>query len=336
VRNDPSRSVDRFVDAVYRRWLIVHLFEQLGRGLLVGSLLALGLLPVAIWQAIPTVPILIFSAVFSLFLGLILALYRKPNRLAAAVEADRQLHLDDLLTSAIFPSDHADTDFRTMVQSIADARCSRHSPSEVLLRRFGIRSWSGIALAMCIAATLAVIPLQPSRTQAVDANVSVLSESPSGLTPSSRADRVMVSVVNDPMSDGASSGSMTTEKPRTRAAGDGQPTESSGTKAAGNTAGTGGGNAQSNSAPTHDLPSGQSPGRSTSPAGIAAGGGATSNQQGAQGDSSNGVAGASTKSPHAVPGWTGGATPNSQNSGESTNDRIPPEDRDLVRDFFRK
>jgi hypothetical protein len=332
-----ATSADQFVDAVYRRWVAVHFCEQVGHGILVGSLLALALMPVAIWQRIPTIPILIFGGGVGFIFGVILAVYRRPSRIAAAVEADRQLRLDDLLTSAIFPSERQDAGFRVMVKNIADARCSTLSPSDVLLRRLGIRSWSGIALVMCVAVTLAVIPLRPSPSQAVDANLSVLSANPADGSTSTRADRGLVAIFNDPTSDNASSQTMSTEKsPAETNDKSGSDTSSSRLKAGGNTAGSGGGSASSPSSLSHDLSAAQTAGKKPDRTGVAAGGGAVSDHQTEKGDSSGAVAAASAKPARAVSGSRGGSPASSANIGAAASDRIPPEDRDLVRDFFKK
>jgi hypothetical protein len=324
------------VDAVYRRWLIVHLFEQIGQGMLLGSALAIALLLLAVWQVMPTLPILLFSGVFGLFVGLVLSLYRKPTRLAAAVEADRQLRLDDLLTSAIYTSDRTDADFNAIVKTMADARCARHSPSEVMLRRFGIRSWSGIALAMSIAVTLAVIPLQPSRSQAVDANLSVLSASTTPPAQTSQVDREFVPVVNNPTSDSASNTAMSSEISDTNPASNSQPAQSPAASAGRNASGTGGGKSETASTPGRDLPPGAAVGRTTGQTGTAASGATTADRQNANANSPTSSAGASAKPTSPVPNWSGDAKANSPDTGSSTTDRIPAEDRDLVRDFFRR
>jgi hypothetical protein len=329
-------SADHFVDAVHRRWVIVHAFEQIGRGILLASALAIALLLVAVWQSLPTGPILLCSCIFGVFLGVFLALLQKPTRLAAAVEADRQLNFDDLLISAIYVSARTDPEFQAILKSIADARCAQHSPSEVLLRRFGIHNWSGIALTLSIAVTLAVIPMQPTRSQAVDANLSVLSASPTIAGQTSQADRGFVPVVNDPMSDGSSSTAMSDAKSDTHPGSGAQPAQSLGTSNAGNASGTGGGRSATASTPEHDQLPNQSAGRSLNQTGTEASGGAISARKNETGNSPAGSTVSSATPTGPVPAWSGDATGTSPDLGSSTLDRIPSEDRDLVRDFFRR
>jgi hypothetical protein len=80
------------------------------------------------------------------------------------MEADRQLDLADLLGTALSAGDGSTSDdpWQRTVVALADARCRRHKPSEVLLNRFGARAWGGIGLATALVFTLAALPGFPS------------------------------------------------------------------------------------------------------------------------------------------------------------------------------
>src|SRR5271156_6699784 len=106
--NEKTRDAERFVTAVHRRMVIVGSLEQFGVGVLSASLLATLLIAVAIWQSMPTFPILIFSGLLAILIGSVLTVVRWPNRQAAAIEADRQLRLDDLLSSAVLVANSKD------------------------------------------------------------------------------------------------------------------------------------------------------------------------------------------------------------------------------------
>jgi hypothetical protein len=298
-------------------------------------LLATLLLIVAVWQTLPTGPILLFCTIVGLILGWILSMYRRPSRLAAAAEADRQLRFDDLLTSAVFPSNRIDADFHAIVQSMANARCQRHSPSEVLLRQLGIRSWSAVALAMSVAITLAVIPFNSSRSQAIDANASVLSAAQSDNTTTSHAAPGFTAVVNDPMSENSNRTSNSTETKTDATPADAAGSQSPDNSQQGNTAGVGGGSASRNTTPHQDVQSPNTSGRTPSPNGTSANGGAASHNQNTGGDTTTGSAG-SSQSNGKTPAWTGGTNPTPAAPGSSTTDRTPPEYRDLMRDFFQR
>lgn len=84
---------------------------------------------------------------------------RLPTPLAAAAEADRQLHTSDLLSTAWTLRDAPlqDNPWNQTVLALAAARCEGLSPSSVMLHRFGIRAWGGIALCLAFVATLTAL-----------------------------------------------------------------------------------------------------------------------------------------------------------------------------------
>jgi hypothetical protein len=336
-----SRSISgKFIDAVYRRMIVIQLLEQMGRALLVSSVLAILLMPIAIWQSMPALPILLSMAIIGLVAGILLAILRLPTRQAAAAEADRQLCLDDLLSTAIgLASSDAEfgDEFARAMRWMADARCAAHSPSDVILRRLGVGSWGAIALAMSVATTLAVIPFGPSRSQAVDANAAVLSavsKEPSVANQAQGNNHVAPSN-NNPASEGATNISSSGDSHTDPKSGDPNPNGSGKSQ---NATGTGGGSSTTTAKPKGDPLPGESAGRSNIENGTTAGGGAVANIAGQNHDQASQSNPAGSPSITAVPPWsalpddiagsTGPATP-SINS-----DRVPPAHRDLVRDFF--
>jgi hypothetical protein len=55
------------------------------------------------------------------------------------------------------------------VLAIADDRCRRHAPSQVLLNRLGRRAWGGIGLAAALVLTLSAMTGNPREVRAVAA-----------------------------------------------------------------------------------------------------------------------------------------------------------------------
>jgi hypothetical protein len=103
--------------------------------------------------------------------GLLHGAARRPSRLAAAIEADRQLGLRDLLgTAATVGADPADAWARTVL-AVADQRCRRHTPSQVVLRRYGSRAWGGLGLAASLVLTLAAMLSDPGAERAAASRV---------------------------------------------------------------------------------------------------------------------------------------------------------------------
>jgi hypothetical protein len=324
-----SRStIEKFVDRVHRRLVIFRTLEQLGLGMLLASLLATVLNLLAIWQSMATMPILIFSAGLGLLIGLALAIYRWPTRTSAVIQADRQLRFDDLLTSALFPSGNTD-DFTSVVRAMADAKCRQHSPNEVFVRRLSARTWSAIGLAMGIAVTLGVIPFGAVRSQAIDVNSAVLSRNPAATAETVVGKKFQN--MNDPSSEGSWNDSVSSEQ---KADGNLEPSQSKHSGDAGSASGSGGSSTTAERSSNQKLQNDDVIGTKNA-TGKSAGGGASSGDSAQRGEESNGRQGAATHSPNFKSGWNGDAVSDgSANSINPSNDRIPPEDRDLIRDFF--
>ena len=89
-------------------------------------------------------------------IGLAWGLARRPGMMDAAVEADRQLGLADLLSTALASMRSEDPWARSVV-AVAEARVRTLSPGAVVLRRYGGRAWGGIGLSAALVLTLGVM-----------------------------------------------------------------------------------------------------------------------------------------------------------------------------------
>jgi hypothetical protein len=332
----PGSDARHFVASVHRRLIFFRTIEQLSLGLLIGSILAIALLAVAIWQSMPTGPILMFCGAFGCMVGCGLAACRWPTRMTAAIEADRQLRMDDLLTTAIFSSAITFDDFSQAVISMADTRCQSHSPSEVVLRQLGIRSWSGVGLAMATAAILAVIPFRPSSSQATDASISVLTSNPSADADAnaSQQSHGPLASTGNPMSETASSNAMTAEQPVGPNASSADHSQSN--PGLGSTNGSGAGSSTTGAPSAQPPQSIGSDSHQQNQAGTTAGGWDRSSNNPELGESGGGPTNITGGSSKPTPQWNGNGQTNPRPSTPSTDDRIPPEDRDLVRQFFNR
>ncbi|HEY7119242.1 MAG TPA: hypothetical protein VH475_21815 [Tepidisphaeraceae bacterium] len=163
----PKHPSDLFVRAIHRRMALLRGLERVGLCVLGGCALLLALMPIRIWRGEPTGILLSGVMGASLFAGLLWAVIARPTRLIAAVTADRQLRLSDLLSTALTlqRSDVVD-DFERTVLALADARCLATSPSAVLLNRLGARSWGGIALAVALVAGIHLMAGDDAQSQA--------------------------------------------------------------------------------------------------------------------------------------------------------------------------
>jgi xanthosine utilization system XapX-like protein len=319
-------TASTFVDAVHRRLIAVHVLEQLGQGILFASFAAILLIAVANWQSMPALPVLGICGLLGLLIGGGLAVFRWPTRSTSASEADHQLGMNDLLTTTLFSNPSSDAAFFRAMVAMADTKCGSHLPWEVVLRRMGIRNWSAVALTMGVAVTLAVIPMSSAPSQAIDANIAVLSaDHPPQLN------RGPIPVFNNPTDQSASNDAMTAASQSDPVAAGIKPVSAK----PGNGASTGVGGSSTTSAQSKQrLQEFNSAGRSQNARGTFAGGGDASRNNGQRDEANNGGKTIGESPPQSVPQWAG--TSNSElNSGVSKNaGQIPPQDRDLVREFF--
>jgi hypothetical protein len=153
---------------------VLRVLESTGLGALVGCAAGGGLIPLLLWRGVSTFPPTVAAVALGGLTGLLWSLTRRPTRLRAAVEADRQLGLSDLLATAVMvgtrprESDR-DADAAPWLRTVlaaADESCRRHAPAEVILRRLGGRAWGGIALAAALVMTLAALTAQEPAARA--------------------------------------------------------------------------------------------------------------------------------------------------------------------------
>lgn len=159
----PGSQFEPFLRTVRRRLALVRVAEHAGIGALVGCVAAALFLPLLVWRSQPAVVpagvLLALGAVVGGAWGVV----RRPSLLAAAMEADRQLGLADLLGTAttVHAAAGADPWSRTVV-ALADECCRRNTPSQVLLNQLGARAWGGIGLAAALVMALATLTTTPT------------------------------------------------------------------------------------------------------------------------------------------------------------------------------
>jgi hypothetical protein len=154
-----SSQLDGFLTRVHRRMVLLRLVECVGLGVLIGSGAALALLPVLVWRGLGTMPLVVGCLGLGALGGILWGVTRRPNRLAAAVEADRQLKLADLLGTAFFlrrSSGELDEIARSVLAT-AEARSAGLRASMVIVNRIGVRGWGGIALTCGLVLVVGVI-----------------------------------------------------------------------------------------------------------------------------------------------------------------------------------
>jgi hypothetical protein len=153
-----------FVARLHRRLVAVRLLEGAGLGLLGGSSAAMIVVGSLLWEGRSVGwPAVVLPSLGALT-GLVWAWTHRPSSIIAAEEADRQLHLADLLSTAfalVRKPGLADGDFARTVLGLADARCGSASPSQVILGRLGKRAWGAITLSIMLVGGLGLLSANP-------------------------------------------------------------------------------------------------------------------------------------------------------------------------------
>ena len=167
----PSPHLDRFIRTLHRRFVLLRAAERVGTCLIAGCGGAGLLLPLFWWRGANALPMVLLLLCISVLIGLLMAILRRPTSLQAAMEADRQLQLADLLSSALSIR-HIQDSWGDTVRLLADARCRDLSPSQVLFNRWGARRWGGIGLAVTLVLTLALFSSQSAPSQAASESLS--------------------------------------------------------------------------------------------------------------------------------------------------------------------
>jgi hypothetical protein len=98
--------------------------------------------------------------------GLLSGFIRRPTLMEAAGEADRQLDLADLFSTAWSVRQHRDDPWAGAVLTTADARATSLSPATVFVNRLGGRAWGGIGLAAALVFALALVPTAATESRA--------------------------------------------------------------------------------------------------------------------------------------------------------------------------
>jgi hypothetical protein len=146
----------RFLNAVYRRLVLLRLLERIGIAIAFSCGVALIAAVTLLMHNHPAMAAVESCLAAGFIGGLIWGLIRRPHPLQAAMEADRQLHLDDLLSSAWMVSNKSpDNPWLEILLAQADSRCQKLSASSPTLWRLGSRAWGGIALSAALVLTLA-------------------------------------------------------------------------------------------------------------------------------------------------------------------------------------
>jgi multisubunit Na+/H+ antiporter MnhB subunit len=350
----------RFINAVHRRYVVWRLLERTGLGLLGGSIVGLGLLPLVLWADKSPLPFVSAMLSFGSGLGVLWGALRRPTRLDSAMQADQQLGLKDLLGTALSLQTADPEPWGAAVLAVANARCEQLKQRAVLLNRISARAWGGIGLSAAGALTLALFfgAATDSRAAATRSEASAPTTNPAA-SPSDDADRPLIAMASaapaaapehdDP--DGRSMGQSTPSRPDER----NQPPSAQGADSlprASNSAapGTGSGFSQTKkqttaATPPHSADNPREPSPEHVGADVAIKNSATSGgsaqPDGRQTPGAVNPGGVVTNAPHAArltPPWKTDAWPADVQRAHAALDagQVPPAYQEMVRRYFER
>ncbi len=320
--------------------MVVQAFvDRTGFLLLLTSLAAVLLLPLEIWGALSAR--IVFAAIvgIALFVAGRLLLRRWPGVADAAALADRQLELDDLLTTICDLRPVLFDDLSAAVKTIADQRCSELRTSDVRIPRMTARAWSGIALTTGIAIALAVVPFRESKSQHVEPNASMVGVDVDPLTASESAHSQAIASRSgrDPVGSDESQITASIDSDDNNHKGLNHAADS---RRANNEepSGAGGGSSISDKhGSVKSMGVAATAGSTSYSSGIVSGGGNESVGNGTGTDSVSETAIGQSSAQKIIPSWQSSDWPAARAAAISSvnNGAIPAGCRDLVRDYFR-
>lgn len=340
--------LERFLTAVRRRVIFVRAAERIGLCAAIACAAALALLPILLWRREPAMPLALGAIALGALGGLVWSLLDRPTLLGAAMEADRQLDLADLLGTALAvrtdPSaKFTSSEWSQLLLGLAESRCRTLSPSMLVLNRMGARAWGGIGLVAALVLTLAFMSSQPDDLRAAGASVEIVSRpanSVASAAPSPQmTSRNRPAAARDVTDDSNRVGDMPDPSPSKTGEQTQDHRAATGASAGAQNA-TGGGDSKTLvSQPRSD---GQLP---MTEAGSDASSGVTASGSGeaAKNDSKAGAAARSTgavkaEAQHAVPPWQADTWNSSRAAAAETlrAGGVPDDDQDIVREYFRR
>lgn len=132
--------------------------------ILMAAAVALAAVILLLWRGKPGMMVAELLLLTGVIAGIAWGILRRPTPLMAALEADRQLGLEELLSSAWLArqsqNPHADA-WQSALLSMAESRCVRASSSSVTLARLGPRMWGAVILSTSLVFALALLGPSP-------------------------------------------------------------------------------------------------------------------------------------------------------------------------------
>ena len=327
---------------IHRRWMWIRAFERVAMCLLIACGVALVLSIILISRGESALSLTLVCLAGGLVLGAVVGWIVRPNLFDTAVEVDRQLHLADLLATALsiekrqtVSADSFDQQWSATILAMAEVRCGSIEQESLVLRRLGAGTWGGVGLFAALVLTIGFLSANPLVPQAMgfSPDASTASES-SKQSLAHSSDRVVDPKDNmDVESSDHSRMGMKTENASHEESDGRSLSENSVDK--NNRAGDG--SARTSEASTNQQKVAGASDAKSSQAGVLANGGGRASEMGHAGnDFSSGAARASAS--HAPAAWKSDSWPAARERAEDEirGGQVPDAYRDLVRDYFER
>jgi hypothetical protein len=331
---DIAPETGKFIAAVRRRIALSRVGASIAIGIGGASSAGLALMPIFWWRGESALGMVIGLLGLGAIFGTIWGISRRPTRLEAAVEADRQLGLHDLFGTIELLGSTDQSEWGLALAAFAELRCRSLRPSDVIVNRIGLRRWAGVGILGGLLLTFALFSARPENSAA--AAPSALSDSmqqneDSGITGGSEA-----AAERPPGPGGTDESNRRFARDRADDSdGDAAPRGNELSHASGMNASVGSGSAltQTNSrGAQQEFRDGE--GDHSHAGDVAAGQGESDLNAGAAGRTDSKIAASTTPKSHVAP-WTSAVwaadAQKAINAGE-----VPDDDSDLVRDYFKR
>jgi hypothetical protein len=349
-----SPVTGKFILAVRRRILLIRIGESIAVASAIASAAGLVLVPLAWWRGQSALPMAWALFLLGIFCGLMRGISRRPTVLQAAVEADRQLDLDDLLGTMVQlaasggEAFRAESAWRESVAAFAENRCRslKLKPSAVIVSRLGLRAWAGVGILGALLLTFAALTARPGEVTAASSSAlayaAANSSQPPDAAPTNIDEEPARTAARPPGPGGADDDS-------NRAFPQNRPDDSTGGamprqnpqshSSTGTSASPGNGVAVTPSPrPSPQWPQAHDASGDISHAGrVSAGAGQSDPRAIAPGDTNSTDAASASAIGHPAP-WTTPGWPADAAAAENaiTTGQVPDADADLVRDYFQR
>jgi hypothetical protein len=163
----------KFVGEVRRRIAFARGAQSLAIALAAAAGLGVILMPIVWWCDESGTRLAYGMLAIGAVTGIIWGFTRRPTRLDAAVEADRQLGFDDLLGTIESLGPGGKSGWGAALLSFAEQRCKWALATDVKVKRVGLRRWSGVGVLIGLLMTLAMFGERTDNTGAAGARLAL-------------------------------------------------------------------------------------------------------------------------------------------------------------------